>query len=155
MSKQPSYPKNNLEPVDGARVAARILNRMSESNKKRIVSAIQATNPEIAARIQEKSFTFEDVATLSAKSVQILLNEVDHKDLVLSFKVASPKLREIMLSNMSERKRIMVEEDFAAMPPTRLAEVEEAKRRILSKADELRTSGRIQSVVGDSNDIYV
>ncbi len=155
MAKLPSYPKSNLEPVDGARVAARILNRMSESNKRRIVDAIQAKNPTIAAKIQEKIFTFDDVAQLNRKSIQILINEIEHEDLVVSLKLASDELKEVLLSNMSERKRSLVEDDFAALPPMKLSEVEDAKKRILSKADELRTSGRIQCGTGDKSEVYV
>jgi len=127
---------------------------MGEAKKKRLVDAIQAQNPAIAAKIQEKIFTFDDISQLHPRSVQTLINEVQHEDLIVSLKVATQKVREKLLANMSERKRAMVEDDYNNLPPMRLSEVEEAKRRVLNKADELRTSGRLQTG-GDDSDVWV
>lgn len=141
------------EPVNGARIAAQIIRRMKGANKERIVRAIQAANPSIAAKITANLTNFEEIAELTPQGIQILLKEIEHSDLVLSLKTASNSVQRSLLSNMSQRKRALVEDDFNSLPPTRKTEVEDAQRRILDKLDELRTSGLVRS--GVEQDTYV
>ncbi len=144
---------DNDEPVDGARVAAMILNEMRPEQKERLVSALHERAPELAAKIEENLFRFDDIVEISAKGLQTLLGAIDHHDLVLSLKTAKEETKKILLQNMSDRKRQMVEEDFNALPAARLTEVEQAQRRILEILDKLRTEGRITSI-GES-DLWV
>ena len=46
---------------------------------------------------------------------------------------------------MSGRKKQVTEEDFAALPPIKLSEIEESQRKIAAKMDELITNGQIRS----------
>lgn len=141
------------EPVDGPRVAAEILKRMPSKDQARLVKAIEDSHPEIAKQIQENLFTFNDIAELTTQGLQVLIREIDHRDLVISLKRASEKVKQALFSNMSERKRKMVEDDFAALPPTHIEDVEQAQRRIIAKADELRTNGIIRS--GSTKDVWI
>lgn len=131
------------ETVNGPRIAAEILNRMNSGRRERIVQAITKSDPEIAKKITVNLFTFEDIATLSTQGVQLLIKEVEQRDLVLSLKSTTAKLKEFLFSNMTERKRASVQDDFKALPPVLAGEVEDAQRRILDRLDQLRTSGKI------------
>ncbi len=133
------------EPVDGPKIVADILNRMNPANKEKIVRAIQASNPEIATKIEEKLFNFDDIAELTPQGVQVLLKEIDQNDLLLSLKTASKKASSALFENMSERRRQIVQSDFENMGQRRLSEVDEAQKRILRKLDELRTAGLIKT----------
>ena len=133
------------EKVDGPKVAAQILNSMKSTNKEKIVKAIAATDPSLAQKIGQNLFTFEDIADFSTNGVQLLIKEIDHRDLVTSLKTASERLKGVFFANMSERKLQIVQEDFAALPPTQLGEIEECQRRIVRKADELRTQGLVRT----------
>jgi len=133
------------EEVDGPRVAARIIDAMPASNKERLVRAIKAADPQIALKIEANLTTFEDIATLFPQGIQTLIKEVDHKDLVVSLKKASEKVKTALFENMSERKRTTVQEDFATLPQMPLSEVQDAQARITKKLDELRTAGLIRS----------
>jgi flagellar motor switch protein FliG len=136
---------DNDEKVDGPGIAAQILNRMNTRNKDRIVERIKTAEPALAAKIQEKLYTFEEIATLTPQGVQLLIKEIDHRDLVLSLKAASTAVKGTLLQNMSERKQQVVQDDLAALPPTRLSEVEEAQRRIMNRLDNLRMAGMIKT----------
>ncbi|MCB0332999.1 MAG: hypothetical protein KDD55_05830 [Bdellovibrionales bacterium] len=140
------------EPIDGARVAAMILNEMRPDQKERLVAVLHERAPELAAKIEENLFRFDDIIEISGKGLQTLLGAIDHHDLVLSLKTAKDETKKILLQNMSDRKRQMVKEDFNALPATRLAEVEEAQRRILEILDKLRTEGKIISI--GENDLW-
>ncbi len=133
------------EIVDGPKIAAEILNRMDPSNKEKIVKAIQTVSPEIATRIEDNLYNFDDIAELAPQGVQTLLKEVSERDVLLSLKTASTLVKDTLFSNMSERKRQIVQSDFEALPQVRLSEVQDAQRRILKKLDDLRTSGAIRT----------
>ena len=133
------------EELDGPAAAAAILNRMGDARRATLLARMQDKDPEITQKIQSNLLTFGDLADLTPQGAQTLIAEIDHKDLVVSLKTAPATVKEVLLANMSERRRKVVHEDFAALPKMRLAEVEEAQRRIVSKYDELRTSGAIRT----------
>ena len=141
------------EVVDGPAIAAQILSRMDSASKERIVASLKVSQPSLAAKIENKLLSFDEIADLTPQSIQTLIKSVDYKDLLLSLKTASRLVKDILFQNMSERKRDMLNEDFKALPPVRLSEVEEAQRRILLKLDELRTAGLVRS--GGKHDIWV
>lgn len=143
----------NDEAVDGPKVAADILSRMKPAVQARLQKAIEAVDPAIAEKIAANIIRFDSIIELNTKGLQVLLKEIPHQDLVLSLKTASQTVKEILFNNMSERKQTMVRDDLAALPPTRLSEIEQAQRRIVQKMDELRTSGAIRT--DSKNDIWV
>lgn len=141
------------EVVDGPAVAAKILNSMRPQNRERIVKAIQGANPDLALRIEERLYNFEEIAELQPAGVQILIKEIEHRDLVLSLKTASANVKRVLFENMSERRQQIVNEDFSALPAVKLRDVEEAQRRIMQKLSALRTAGLLKTQ--SKNDIWV
>jgi flagellar motor switch protein FliG len=141
------------EVIDGASVAAKILNSMRPSNRERIVKAIQQSQPQIAEKIEQKLYNFEEIADLQPSSVQILIKEIEHRDLVMSLKTASDNVKTVLFDNMTERRRQIVNEDFSALPQVKLRDVEDAQRRIMIKLSALRTSGLLKTQ--SKNDIWV
>ena len=141
------------EKIDGPAVVAEILNRMGGEKKNRLVQAIAARAPELAAQIEENLFRFDDILSLHTKGFQILLQEVSQRDLALSLKTASEEVKEAILNNLSQRRVQMVLEDFEALPTVKLKDVEAAQRRILETLDQLRTAGKITT--RSAGDVYV
>lgn len=143
--KEDKKPDQNDEAVDGPKIAAQILSRMAPAAQARLQSAIERADPVIAQKIAQNVIRFDSVVEISAKGLQVLIKEVPHPDLVMALKTASRAVTDVLYNNMSERKRTMVQDDLAALPPTRLSEIEAAQQRILRKLDELRTSGAIHT----------
>ena len=141
------------ETVDGPRIAAEILNKISGPQKERLLAAIQQKNPHIATKIQESLIRFDDILNVTATGLQVLLQSIQHQDLILSLKTASEETKTVLLQNLSDRRRTQVLEEFKLLPPTKIQEVEDAQRRILDKLSELRTSGMIRTKGTD--DLYV
>jgi flagellar motor switch protein FliG len=88
-------------------------------------------------------FTFEDLGKLDPGGVQTLLRNVEKDKLPLCLKGASEALRDMFLSNMSERASKMLKEDMAAMGPVRLRDVEEAQLAMVTIAKDLAAKGEI------------
>ncbi len=145
--------ENEDEKVNGPRIAAQILKNMKLSSKEKIVQAIEKRSPGLAKSISENLFRFDDIVELTPQGVQALIKDIDHDDLVLSLKLASPKAREILLSNMSDRKKNLVESDYESLGQVRKSEVEDAQKRILNILEQLRSQGLVRSQA--TNDVWV
>jgi len=141
------------EEVDGAKIAADILSRMEPSAQTRIVANIEAEAPELALKINENMFRFDEIADLPDRGIQILAQSVNHHDLVLSLKKAEPKTRERIYENVSERKRDLLKDDSNTSSPVKSSDVEAAQRRVLNTLEELRASGKIRTE--SEHDIWV
>lgn len=142
------------EKVNGARIAAQILNAMEPGRKERIVSSIKAKEPKLAVKIEENLWSFEDVAELPSKGLQLLVQSANHHDLLLAMKTTTPAVREAILTNVSERKAALLKDDFANLPPVKLEEVQAAQKRILKILEDLRAQGKVQSPDSEQ-DLYV
>ena len=131
------------EKVDGPRVAARLLNSMPAEHKQHLLARIRNAAPKVSQLIEANIISYEDIAELPDQSVQRLISELDHRDLVLSLKKAGPQAKNALLRNMSQRKRQIVLNDLESLPPTPAADVEAAERRIVLVMERLRTAGAI------------
>ncbi|MCB0354934.1 MAG: hypothetical protein KDD64_15480 [Bdellovibrionales bacterium] len=135
--------KTEDQEVDGAAIAAEILNRMRPDAKQRIVSAIAEQAPAVAEKLESKLYRFEDILDLNAKSLQLLVASVNSHDLVLSLKVASHEIREALFGAVSTRRKKLIEGELRTLPPVKLSEVEAAERRILITMEELKSEGKL------------
>ena len=137
--------KNEDEKVDGARIAAQILMRMPASAQEKIVQAMSKEDPEILKKVREKMVTLDDLAELTPQSIQILLKEIEHKDLILALQNSSPAVKNAIFQSIPERKRQILEEDLQVARPVSPTEVQGAEKRIVVKLDELKEKGKIRS----------
>lgn len=126
---------------------------MEPEDKERILRALKEKSPEVLGKIQVNLFSFEDIATLEPKGIQALVNSVEQKDLVLALKNAPENVREVLLENMSQRKKSVTIDDLNNLPPTRLADVKAAQKKILEVLDTLRTGGLVRTQ--GKNDVWV
>ena len=88
-------------------------------------------------------FVFEDVVKLDDRSVQLLLKEVDQKDLALALRGVPDEVRDKVLTNMSQRAAEMLLEEIEYQPPQLRRVVEEAQGRIVAKVRQLEESEAI------------
>jgi flagellar motor switch protein FliG len=88
-------------------------------------------------------FTFEDLAALDDRGVQVLLKEISSEDISVALKGASEVMKEKIFSNMSERAAAMLKEDVEAMGPVRLSDVEKSQVKIAMTAKKLEGEGKL------------
>ncbi|RLB11594.1 MAG: flagellar motor switch protein FliG [Deltaproteobacteria bacterium] len=121
-----------------------------------ILNELQAIDPDLASIIEQQLFTFEDLGNLDDRSIQILLREIDTKDLALALKTASEELKGKFLRNLSERAREMLMEDMEVMGPVKIKDVENAQQKIVDIAKKLESEGKIILQQGGSEgDVFV
>ncbi|HRK37724.1 MAG TPA: flagellar motor switch protein FliG [Burkholderiaceae bacterium] len=136
--------------LGGVKAAAEIINLMGSAVETGVIESIREHDPDLAQKIMDKMFTFEDLLKLDGKSVQMVLKEVASETLVLSLKGASQELRELILSNMSSRAADSMREDLESRGPVRLSEVEAQQKEILKIVRRLTDEGQI--VIGGGGD---
>lgn len=149
---------NNLARTsrrDSHEMMAEIFNHLDRTNEARFLDALEARNKEAAEKIRSLMFTFEDLGKLDPSGVQTVLRVVDKDKLAIALKGASENVRDLFLSNMSERAGKMLREDMAAMGPVRLRDVDEAQNHMVAIAKDLAEKGEIIIVDGKGDDVLV
>ncbi|MCX7814189.1 MAG: flagellar motor switch protein FliG [Tepidimonas ignava] len=136
--------------LGGVKTAAEIINLLGASLEASVIEAIREQDPDLAQKIMDKMFTFEDLLKLDNKSLQMVLKEVSSDQLVVALKGASQELREKILSNMSSRAAEALKEDLESRGPVRLSEVEAQQKEILKVVRRLADEGQI--VLGGGGD---
>ena len=122
---------------------AEILNRAGRSTERIVLAAIQEHSSDLADEVRMRLFTFDDVGLLSDRDIQLVMREVDQKDLALALRGVEGKMREKIFANMSSRGAEMLKEDLETGTPQRRAVVEEAQGRIVGAVRRLEDAGVI------------
>ncbi len=137
---------------DSHELMAEIFNNFDRQTEARFLASMEDKSRDSADRIKALMFVFEDLGKLDTGGVQTLLRVADKSDLTLALKGASDSLRELFMSNMSERGRKLLKDDMAAMGPVRLRDVDAAQTRLVAQAKELAAKGEIVLSDGKADD---
>ncbi|MEA2459566.1 MAG: flagellar motor switch protein FliG, partial [Thermoleophilaceae bacterium] len=114
-----------------------ILNRTDRTTERNVLDQLAESDADLAEEIRMMLFVFEDIVKLDDRSVQLLLKEVDQKDLGLALRGVSEEVRDKVLSNMSQRAAEMLMEEIEFQPPQLRRVVEEAQGRVVAKVRQL------------------
>jgi len=149
---------SNLAPTDysasgGMQAVVDMLNRTDPGTLKTIMDVLEKEDPDLAEQIKRQMFVFEDIVLLDDRGVQLVLREVESKDLALALKGANEEVSNKILNNMSSRAAGMLKEDIQFMGPVRLREVEEAQQRIVKVIRKLEEAGAIVIARGGADEI--
>jgi flagellar motor switch protein FliG len=140
--------------LGGTKATAEILNFLGSQIETAAVESIREHDPDLAQKILDQMFVFENLMDLDDRAIQLLLREVQSESLIVALKGADPALREKIFKNMSNRAAEMLREDLEAKGPVRLSEVEAEQREILKIVRRLADEGQIQLGSG-GDDQYV
>jgi flagellar motor switch protein FliG len=135
-----------MRKVEGKNTTLEILRRSTAEQQADILGEIARGDQVLAAELRSKLFTFEDIAKLSGRDVQMLIKELDTAKLEVALKGSTPGLRDVFLKNMSTRASQMLEDDIAAMPPMKVSVVEAAQQEIAAIALRLAEEQKITIV---------
>jgi flagellar motor switch protein FliG len=136
--------------LGGIKTAAEMINLMGTVIEGTVLESIRGHDPELAQKIMDKMFVFDDVMKLDDKAIQMILKEVASESLIVALKGAQPELKEKFLSNMSSRAAETLREDLESRGPMRLSEVETQQKEILKIVRRLADEGQI--VIGGGAD---
>ena len=141
--------------MGGVRHAADILNFVGSAAETAILDNVREYDPDLAQKILDEMFVFENLMDLDDRGIQTLLREVQSDSLVIALKGAQPEMREKIFKNMSQRAAEMLREDLESRGPVRLSEVEAEQKEILKTARRLAEEGQIALSSGGGDDAFV
>ena len=133
----------SIVTVGGVITVADMLNKMGPKSNE-ILTNINGLDPELAAKIKENMFVFEDLLALETNDIMKVLGNIETEDLTKALKNATEDEMEIIMSAMSQRARDRFNEEFEMLGKVKIKEVEEAQRVILDVAMRLLESGEIE-----------
>ena len=134
--------------LGGVKPAAEILNMLGSSVETSVLDYVREADNDLAQKIMDSMFTFDDLEKLDDKGVQALLKEVQSESLVIALKGATPEMREKVFRNMSSRAAETLREDLDSRGPVRLSEVEAEQKEMLKIVRRLIDEGQIQMASG-------
>ena len=137
----------------GVRTAAEILNFIG-GTQDAVLDSVRGHDAELAQKIMDEMFVFEDVMDIEDRGIQLILREVQSESLIVALKGATEELREKILKNMSQRAAEMLREDLEAKGPVKVSEVEAEQKEILKIVRRLSDEGQI-SIGGGGDEAYV
>jgi flagellar motor switch protein FliG len=140
--------------LGGVKTAAEIINLLGGSVETAVLDFIREADNELAQKIMDNMFTFDDLDKLDDKGIQALMKEVQSESLVVALKGATPELREKIFKNMSTRAAETLREDLESRGPVRLSEVEAEQKEMLKIVRRLADEGQIV-LGGGSEDEFV
>jgi flagellar motor switch protein FliG len=138
--------------LGGVKAAAEIINMMGSSVETSALDYIREADGDLAQRIMDNMFTFEDMSKLDDKGFQAVLKEVQSESLVIALKGATPELREKVFKNMSTRAAETLREDLESRGPVRVSEVEAEQKEMLKIVRRLVDEGQIVLASGGADD---
>ena len=139
----------------GIDAVVEVLNGVDRQTEKTILDALEIQDPELAEEIKKRMFVFEDIVTLDNRSIQRVIRDCENEDLLLSMKVSSDEVKEIIFRNMSQRMAETFREEMEIMGPVRLRDVEDAQSRIVAVTRRLEDAGEIIIARGGGDDVIV
>ncbi len=134
----------------GVKAAARIMNMTKTELEASVMLGLNALDPDLTQKIQDNMFTFDNLTSVDNRGIQVLMRNVEPDQLMIALKGANDDVKDKFFGNMSERARSMFKDDMDAKGPTRIADVEEAQKKIMRIARKLSDSGDL--VLGGGED---
>ncbi|HDC4681438.1 TPA: flagellar motor switch protein FliG [Enterobacter cloacae] len=139
--------------MGGVRPAAEILNLMKSQQEEAAIEAVREFDGELAQKIIDEMFLFENLVEVEDRSIQRLLQEIESETLIIALKGADEPLRMKFFRNMSRRQAELMSDDLASRGPVRLSQVEAEQKTILNVVRRLAETGEI--LIGGSDDAYI
>jgi flagellar motor switch protein FliG len=138
--------------LGGVKTAAEMINLMGSGVETAVLDYIREADNELAQKIMDNMFTFDDLEKVDDKGIQALLKEVQSESLVIALKGATPEMREKVFKNMSTRAAETLREDLEARGPVRVSEVESEQKEMLKIVRRLADEGQIVLTVGSDDE---
>jgi flagellar motor switch protein FliG len=134
---------SELSSVGGVQSLVDILNRSDRATERLILEGLENQNSELADEVRQRMFVFEDIAGLDDRSIQLVLRQVDSKELAVALKGVRAEVRNAITRNMSERAGANLVEEIALLGAVRLKTVEEAQGAVVRVVRALEESGQL------------
>ena len=136
--------------TDRIQQVAELLNALGGDAESKILSTLEEANPNLARKIRDRMFTFDDLTQIDSRQMQLVLKELDPEDLVLALKTASDAVKELIFSSMSSNASDTLRADLENLGLKKRGDVETAQLKIVQQARKLAEEGKIVLMDSDT-----
>ena len=126
-----------------SKAAADIMNKTKTDLERQVMDGLEELDADLMLKIQDQMFTFDNLVSVDNKGIQVLMRNVEPDQLMVALKGAPEEVMARFLDNMSERARGMFKDDMDARGPVRVADVEDAQKKIMRLARKLSDTGEL------------
>lgn len=154
-SKLSSVVRSDVTIIGGVPTLVDILNRVDRTTEKNITEDLEREDPELAEKVKDSMFVFEDVISLGNLAIQRVLREIEVKELSLALKGCSEEVANCIFENLSKRAAASLKEDMEFLGPVRLMDVEKSQQKIVAIIRRLDESGEIVIARGGEDAIVL
>jgi flagellar motor switch protein FliG len=141
--------------LGGIKTAAEMINLMGTAIEGTVIESIRSHDADLAQKIMDKMFVFDDVLKLDDKAIQKVLREVDTAELSKALKSVDSEVQDKIYRNMSKRAASLLKEDMEFMGPTRRKDVEESQQKIVAVIRKLEEAGEVVIARSGEEDVLV
>ncbi|HEW92767.1 MAG TPA: flagellar motor switch protein FliG [Thermotogaceae bacterium] len=153
--KVAAFATAQFSQVGGLETVVDIMNTIDRTTEREILEKLSEQDPELAEEIRKHLFVFEDLMKLDDRSIQVILREIDTRDLALALKGATDELKEKIFKNMSKRAAALLKDELDYMGPVRVKDVEAAQQKIVEVVRRLEEAGEIVIARGGGEELIV
>ncbi len=129
--------------VGGVDCLVKILKGSGRNSERIILEHLHRQKPDLEYEIKNLMLLFEDLVFLDDISVQKILRDIDTKILARALKKTTPEIKEIIMKNLSERARNILNEEIETLGMIPVKEVERAQQQVVEVVRQLEEKGEI------------
>lgn len=133
----------SFNQTGGVRMAAQVLNQLPPHISKSILSSVSERNSDLGDSILKKMFTFEELEKLDARTLQVILQNINTRDLAVALKSATENLKKALLGGLTKRAAENLTEEIGFLGPLKLTDIEAARGTIIEAVRQLEANGEI------------
>ncbi len=123
---------------------AAILEQTPTDKRNDLLSSIEEDNPDLLEDIKANMLSFENLVKLKDEELQLILSNIDMKDLSYALQSAEDDVKEKITANISSRAKSILDEELeAAKERADDDSINAAQLKILSQARSLQSSGKV------------
>ena len=141
------------EEIDGKSALAGILKHMGMGAERTILEDLEKSDPELYADIKDRLFGEETLLHLDDRGLQEVLRDYGDSEIALILKGKPEEIRSKLLANVSERRRVLIEDEALNLGTVKRTDVEKAKKEFLKYLQEQVLEGKL--ILLTEPDVYV
>ncbi|MFC2061809.1 FliG C-terminal domain-containing protein [Elusimicrobiota bacterium] len=123
-----------------------MLEVMSEEEREKMLEILSAEDPDFSDKVKSKMFSFDDVVNLDNPAIQMLIQQVETRDLGTAIKNSSDELKQRFMSNMSEGAAALLKEEIEFGRNVTGGQIKAAQQDIVIKIKQMESDGSISKV---------
>ena len=143
------------EEVDGKSILADILKHVNAATEQEILSDLDVVDPDLSEEIREKLFGIEAVLDLYDKDLQEVLRDYSDNELAFMLKGKRSEFQDKILTNISERRRELIEGEMSYLGEVKKKDVEKATKDFLRYLQTQVEEGKIRVFDTGKDEEYV